>query len=238
MYRSLIAVIASLPFACGSCAALTLTTEEYPPFNMMDARTKTLVGISVEKVTELMRRAHEPNTLDLYPWPRAYQMALQSGDTCVFSTTRTPEREALFAWIGPLVRNDWVIFARADDLRKPKSLADLHPYTLGGYNKDAVGEFLKLQGYKVDFADNDAQNVPKLLAKHIDFWATGELMGHYLAGKAGASIKIVPLFRFKQTELYLACNPSMAPAKVEEFNRILKDMDRDGASAAIERKYQ
>src|ERR1017187_2909507 len=122
MYRLLIAVVVFLTLANASSAAITLTTEEYPPFNMTDSRTKLLTGISVDKVAELMRRAHEPNTISIYPWPRAYQMALETGDTCFFSTTRTPEREALFTWIGPLVHNDWAIFARADDTRKPKSL--------------------------------------------------------------------------------------------------------------------
>ena len=95
-----------------------------------------------------------------------------------------------------------------------------------------------MHGYKVDLAINDALNQKKLLRNHIDFWATGDLLGKYLIGKSGLTGQIVPLFKFKLSELYFACNRSMHPPHAEKFNRLLKEMDRDGASAAIERKYQ
>jgi len=238
MARLIFAALTSLMFVGEPSVALTLTTEEYPPFNMLDETTRQPTGITVDKVVELMRRAQEPFTIASYPWPRAYQMALQTEDTCVFSTSRTPEREALFTWIGPLAKSDWAIFARADDVRKPKTLEDVRPFTIGGYNNAATGEYLKLHGYKVDLAINDALNPQKLLRNRIDFWATGELLGKYLIGKAGLTGQIVPLFKFELSELYMACNRAMNSQRAEKFNRILKEMDRDGSSAAIERKYQ
>lgn len=238
MARLTLAAATFLVFICNQSTAVTLTTEEYPPFNMLDERTKEPTGITVDKVVELMRRAREPFTITSYPWPRAYQMALQTENTCVFSTSRTKEREALFTWIGPLAKSDWAIFARADDVRKPKTLEDVRPFTIGGYNNAATGEYLKLHGYKVDLAINDHLNIQKLLKNRIDFWATGDLLGKYLIGKAGLTGQIVPLFKFELSELYVACNRSMNPQRADEFNRILKEMDRDGSSAAIEKKYQ
>lgn len=238
MPRLIFAAVIFLISVCEHSAALTLTTEDYPPFNMPDERTKEPTGITVDKVIELMHRAHEPFTITVYPWSRAYQMALQTEDTCVFSTSRTPERETLFTWIGPLAQSDWAIFARANDARKPKSLEDVKPFIIGGYTSAATGEYLKLRGYKVDLASSDALNMQKLMKNHIDFWATGELMGKYLVGKAGLTNQIVPLFKFQLSELYLACNHAINPQRAEKFNRILKEMDRDGTSAAIERKYQ
>jgi len=238
MARLFLVAVTFLIFACDASAALTLTTEEYPPFNMLDEHTKEPTGITVEKVVEVMRRAREPFTITSYPWPRAYQMALQMENTCVFSTSRTPEREALFTWIGPLAKSDWTIFARANDGRKPRSLEDVRPFTIGGYNNAATGEYLKLHGYTVDLAIDDSLNMQKLLRNRIDFWATGDLLGKYLIGKAGLTDQIVPLFKFELSELYMACNHAMNPQRAEKFNRILKEMDRDGSSAAIERKYQ
>jgi len=238
MGTRILAVVILLTFLCGPSTALTLTTEEYPPFNMLDERTQTPTGITVDKVVELMHRAHEPFTITSYPWARAYQLAQQREDTCVFSTSRTPEREALFTWIGPLAQSDWAIFARAKDTRSPKSLEDVRPYIIGGYNNAATGEYLIQRGYKVDLASNDALNMQKLLRKHIDYWATGELMGKYLIRKEQLNGQIVPLFKFELSELYMACNRTMDPQRADNFNRILKEMNRDGSSAAIERKYQ
>ena len=219
-------------------AKLILVTEEYPPFNMSEPASGLLRGISVEKVNELMRRAKQPFSMNLYPWTRAYQMGMQMEETCVFSTTRTPEREAMFRWIGPLVSNNWTIFARVDDKRNPKTIEDLRPYLVGGYQSDAVGEYLKQQGFDVDLAVAESDNPRKLMIKRFDFWASGELLGSWLIRTHGYAGKIRPLFNFKQTEMYLACHPKMASERVEKFNQILREMVSDGSSAAIEKKYR
>lgn len=238
MHRYWLAVLAlGVPFwAAGE--PLILTTEDAPPFNMIDPHTGVISGVATDKVIELMRRAGESYTLSSYPWSRAYLLAQQNKDTCVFSTTRTPERESHFKWVGPLVRNDWAVFARADDTRRTSTLADLQPYTLGGYRDDAVGVFLKERGFTVDVANYDAQNVQKLMHKRIDFWTTGELSGQYLIRENGYQGQIIPLFTFHHTELYLACNPAIETRRIEHLSRLLQEMNQDGSSAAIERRYK
>lgn len=217
---------------------LVLATEEYPPFNMTNPKTNEITGISTDKVLELMRRADEKYQLKVYSWSRAFMMGQKEPNTCVYSTTRTPEREAQFKWVGPLVKNNWVVFAKAGDTRKPKALEDLRPYVMGTYRNDAVERFLKLEGFKVDTANYDADNPKKLLYGRFDFWATGELLGLAILKEQGLLNQIVPLFTFSQTELYLACNPDMAQAHIDKLNQILRDMERDGTSAAIEKKYK
>ncbi|QJQ06398.1 ABC transporter substrate-binding protein [Undibacterium piscinae] len=232
-----------LAFCCSAHAKtadahLILTTEDYPPFNIVDPNNGNLSGISTEKVKEIMHRSGETYTISAYPWARAFQMARTDANTCVFSTTRMPEREAMFKWVGPLVKNNWFVFARADDTRKPKSLEDLRPYIMGIYRNDAVGEFLTSKGFKTDIANADADNPRKLLIQRFDFWATGELLGLAILKNQGLQGKIVPRFQFNQTEMYLACHPAIAPERIELFNQILKDIEHDGTAAAIEKKYK
>ncbi len=238
-------VLSVLAMALPVCSALAaetvtlhLTTEDYPPFNIVDARTGRISGIATEKVLELMHRAGEVVSLSAFPWSRSFRMGQQLPNTCVFSTTRTPEREPLFKWVGPLVKNRWVIFARADDPRSPKTLEDLRPYVLGVYRNDAVGEFLAGKGFKTDVANLDADNPRKLLIGRFDFWATGELLGLDILRHQGLSEQIVPLFPFNNTEMYLACNKGMAQKRIDRFNQILHQMERDGTAGAIERKYK
>jgi len=126
MVRLIFAVVTFLIFVCKPCAALTLTTEEYPPFKLLDEHTKEPIGITVDKVVELMHRAHEPLTIASYPWALAYQLALQSEDTCVFSTSRTPEREALFTWIGSLAKRDWAKIAGILEGKKKQRCGNAH----------------------------------------------------------------------------------------------------------------
>jgi polar amino acid transport system substrate-binding protein len=84
-------------------------------------------------------------------------MAKNNLDTCVYSTSRTPGREELYKWVGPLVSNNWVLFARADDVRRPKSLEDLRPYTIGTYSNDAIAEYFSLKGFSTELAATESR---------------------------------------------------------------------------------
>jgi polar amino acid transport system substrate-binding protein len=227
-----------LSLISGSALGLTLTTEDYPPFNIVDAKTQMVSGISAEKISELMKRAKQTYTITAFPWVRAYQMGQREKDTCVFSTTRTPEREALFQWVGPLVRNNWYIFARQGDIRAPKNMQELKPYSIGAYRGDAIAEYLIKNGFKVDLAKVDEENPQKLLNNRFDFWASGELLGLSILKKKNLQDKISPIFLFNQTDMYLACNLNIDKNKISLFNKILQDMDRDGSNLAIENKYR
>lgn len=224
--------------ASANPSVLTLTTEDYPPFNIVNSRTGQITGVATDKVVELMRRAHEKISITAFPWSRAFQMGQKLPNTCVFSTTRTPEREPLFKWVGPLVKNRWVIFARADELHKAKTLEELRPFVLGIYRNDAVGEYLIAKGFKTDIANQDSDNPRKLLAKRFDYWATGELLGLEILRNQELKEQIVPLFPFNDTEMYLACNKDMAQKRIDSFNRILQQMEHDGTAQAIEKKYK
>ncbi|MEN9656746.1 MAG: hypothetical protein RL571_211 [Pseudomonadota bacterium] len=218
--------------------ALTLTTEDYPPFNIVDAKSQQVSGISTEKVIEVMARAKESYTITAYPWVRAYQLAQKERATCVFSTTRTPEREALFQWVGPLVKNNWYIFAKQGDSRAPKNLDELKPYSIGAYRGDAIAEYLLKNGFKVDLAKADEENPQKLLKDRFNFWATGELLGLAILKRKNLSDKISPILLFNQTEMYLACNLNIDKKKIDLYNKILQSMDKDGSNLAIENKYR
>ena len=215
-----------------------LVTEDYPPFNIVNPKTGEVTGLSTEKVQELMRRAGEKYSITAYPWARSIQMAQNNPETCVFSTSRTPGREQLYKWVGPLVKNNWVIFARADDTRHPKTLEDLRVYVIGSYRNDAIAEYFSLKGFNTELASTDADNPRKMLAGRFDFWASGELLGWEILKQQGLSKMIVQLFTFNQTDMYLACNTTMSQAKIDRWNQILKEMDKDGTNAAIEKKYK
>ena len=239
MRLSLILANLGALFALNATAqTLTLTTEDYFPFDIVNAKTGTFSGISTDKVIELMRRSGEKYTVAAYPWARSFQMARNDTNTCVFSTTRTPERETMFKWIGPIATMNMMIFARADDARQPKTLEHLRPFVIGTYRNDAVGEFFATRGYKTDLANSDNDNPRKLLYGRFDFWATEELHGKAILKKQELNEKIIPLFRFKQDSLYLACNPGMTNKRKKRLDQILKKMERDGTVAAIEKKYR
>jgi len=69
-----------------------------------------IAGVATDRLVAALKRADIPYRISVYPWLRAYDMALKDPFTCVYSTNRTPEREALFSWVGPLAQDGWAIF--------------------------------------------------------------------------------------------------------------------------------
>lgn len=216
--------------------SLILTTEDAPPFNYSRDNGKTIEGSATEVIHALFKRAEIDYTIKMYPWVRAIEMGHYDKNTCVYSTTRTEEREKSFLWVGPIAPNDWTFFAKADSTITLNSLEDARQYKIGGYRGDAVTLFLQGQKMKIDEAGNDEQSVQKLNAGRIDLWATGISAGPFISAKM--NIKVKPLLSFKKTELYLACNTSVAQATIDKLNTTLQAMTADGTIEAINKKYQ
>ena len=211
---------------------LRLLTEEYPPFNMV-VQGK-LTGVSTGIVRALMARQRINYTMEVVPWQRAITTARDVPNACVFSMSRTPERENNYQWIGPLVENEWVLFAREGEVRKPKDLEDARGMRIGSYAGDAIVHYLRERGHQVDVAPADANNPRKLMAGRIDYWATGKLIGFYILQQEAPS-DIVPVLSFNKTRMYLACHRSLDSKLVEQLNAQLGQLARDGS---IERIYQ
>jgi len=178
---------------------------------------KTVVGSATEAIQEMFNRTGMEYTIALFTWMRAITMARNDKDTCVYSTTRTEEREKDFHWVGPVASSNWVFFAKADSSIKLESFDDAKKYKVGGYRGDALALYLKGLKFTVDESYYDDQNLKKLEGGRIDLWATGSQNGPYFAKKK--NVKIKPLLKCKQTELYLACNLSVPPDTTATINK-------------------
>lgn len=215
---------------------LEVLTEDYPPFNMQGTENKP-VGLSTEIVEELFKRAGVDYKIKLLPWKRAYEQTLHSTNTALYSTTRTPERETLFKWVGPLVSNNWVFFAKADSAIKVASLEEAKAFSVGGYYGDAAADYLTAQGFsKLQLAPNDRSNAKKLDAGRIQLWATGEYLGPYLAALEKAAVPKA-IYTFRETQMSLAFNKSAPDELIKKLNDTLEVMRQEGVIDAINRKY-
>jgi polar amino acid transport system substrate-binding protein len=214
---------------------LYLATEAAAPHSMLDGTR--VIGIGADTVRELAQRAGIDHTIALLPWKRAYAAALERSDACVFSTTRTPERESLFKWIGPIGEAEWVLMGRADRKLHLDSLDDARGYRIGTYNGDARDQYLRARGFKVDPAPNDLINPRKLMADRIDLWAASLRRGSATLSGMGYGGKIVPVLVFKRTRVYLACNRKVPDALAARMNSALEAMERDGTMRRIVHRY-
>ncbi len=218
-----------------------LFTEDFPPMSMaVDNATSTsdpenITGYSTLIVTELFRRADINYTLELVPWKRAYESALENKNHGVFSTTRTPEREQLFHWISPLVENDWVLMGRPESTFHLQTLQQANNYRIGGYLGDAIAAHLEQEGLTFRYVANDVPNVRKLARNRIDLWPVVQLKGHWLAKSEGESVK--ELFLIKRTIAGLALNKNTDQKIIEKLQQALNELYQDGTIEQIKATY-
>ena len=217
-------------------SALTLTTEDYPPFNFSADGGKTMTGSASEVMNEVLKRTGIKATMSIYPWERAYKAAQDDKETCVFSATRTEAREKLFKWVGPLAADSWTLYAKPDSTITAKTLDDVKKYTIGGYQGDAKAIFLKGKGLKVDETMKDEQNVKKLDAGRIDLWAASSSVGPWVA--KNNNVKIKPIISFQDVQLFAACNLAMPDADIAKMNDAIKAIKSDGTYDKILKNYQ
>lgn len=220
----------------GAAPRLYITTEVSAPTSML--QDGKVIGSATDKVREVMARLGLAYTIELQPWRRAYTAALQRPDACVYSTTRTPEREKLFKWVGPTDEGDWVLLGRADRPLQLRTLEDARKLRIGTSNGDARDEYLRSRGFLVEPVNNDMTNPTKLLMGRIDLWAAGMRPGSPLLEQNGLAGKIVPMLVFNRVKLYLACNPAVPDALVAQMNAALEAMVKDGTVRRIEHRYE
>ncbi|MGQ4878142.1 substrate-binding periplasmic protein [Billgrantia sp. LNSP4103-1] len=186
---------------------IAFNTEEYPPYNYADA-DGSITGSSTELLRTALGAAELNAEFRLLPWARAYTEAQLRERHCVYSTTRTFERESLFTWVGPLTSSTWAAFALEDADIEADSLDDLAGLRVGSFREDAVGQHAASQGVPIVVASAERENIGRLRAGLIDAWVTGEETARFLAAEAGLSLR--RLFAFNEVDLYLACHPSVS----------------------------
>ena len=229
---------ASAAPASESAAAtrLYITTELSAPSSMLERGR--VVGIATDKVREAMNRAGVGYTIHMLPWKRAYDAALQRPNACVYSTTRTPEREPLFKWVGPTDIAQWVLMGRADRKLQVRSIEDARGLRIGTYNGDARDAWLRARGFTTDPTSNDLSNPQKLMLGRIDLWAASLRSGSTVLARYGYDKQIVPLLVFNQIGVYLACNRAVPNHVIGRLNKAFDQISQDGTGRRIERRYE
>ncbi len=231
---------AALAWASCAAHAVTLLTEENPPFNYTEAGK--LTGSATEIVQEIVRRSGLPAKFEVLPWDIAYKRAQGERDTCLFATARLEGRERLFTWIGPLGRNFWGVYGRADFAIPIRTLEDLKPYRIGGVISDAKIEYLRENAVtSIKAVPEDKFNPPRLLLpaddpNHIDLWVTGLYAARDVARAAGvANVKLV--FVAREITVYLACSPQLPSATLKALTDAFEQVKAEGMLERINAAY-
>lgn len=213
--------------------ALTIevVTEEYPPYNYTNNEGR-VVGVVTEIVKELLSRAEFDYTIKSNSWARSYQQAQSQPNVLIYSIVRTPEREAMFKWIGTaMVAHDFVIRLTSRDDIVGNSLQALKQYSFGAVYQDVRAGYFREAGIQPRFAATEALNIKKLLTGRIDMLAIDQLSLLAICNKLELDPAIFfPVLALSGTgsDVSLAMSHSTSDEVVNRLKETLAAMQKDG----------
>jgi len=239
MTRALLTLL-GLVLATSGAHALTLVTEENPPFNYTEQGK--VMGLSTEIVTELGKRSGVPLQIKSMAWEDAYVAAQRDKETCIYSTARLENRERLFTWIGPIATNQWVLIGKSDFAGPLTKVEDARKYRVGVVAKDAKVEFLMEKGV-TDLREvrDDGLVPPRLMLgrddpNRLDLWATSAYGARRTAARANVKdVKVV--MNLHRVPLFLACGRNTTPETVRALNQAFEKAAKDGTIKRISDQY-
>jgi polar amino acid transport system substrate-binding protein len=235
--RILISVLVLLPLP-SFAEKLSILTENLPNLNYLE--NGRLVGYSVDIVKEIQRRVGSTDEIEVFPWARAYNMALREENTILFSVTFTEERKDLFKWVCPLVtKRDILVGLKTSDL-SISSIEDAKRVTrIGTIRGDSKEQLLMSLGFEnLESVSSERQNVRKLVLGRIDLWANKQPGLKATCEQAGIEYDLVEeVLHLRERELCIAFSKFTSNSIVLEWRNTFVNMMEDGTINNIRRKW-
>jgi polar amino acid transport system substrate-binding protein len=219
-------------------AELTILTENLPPLNYV--KDGVLVGPSVEIVKEIQRRVGSHAKILVYPWARAYKMALEDENVVLFSMTYTKVRHDKFKWIGPLAKKKDILVAKKGSGIKIISLEDAKKVKrIGTLRDDTRERLLKRLGFtNLEPVSDEQKNAQKLVLGRIDLWTYKKPGLRTVCELAGVDYnEIEEVYHLREIELMIAFSKKTSDSIVQKWKNAFNEMLTDGTIMQIRRKW-
>lgn len=198
-----------------------------------------VAGPASEVVEASLQRAGLADyRLDLYPWARAYDMALQEPNVLIYLIARTPAREASFKWAGEFMRIDYHLYK----LRERKDvvvtrLQDAKNYSIGVMRDDVRQQYLQSQGFtRLVVSAQNSDNFKKLLNRQVELVPLPEQDAALLCEEAHidiSSLEKIHTLDALSMGLYMAYSRATPDAIVERTRAAFDKLKADGSVARL-----
>ncbi len=224
---------------------IKVVTEEWAPYNYME--NGEVVGVATDVVKATLAKAGIEAEIKVYPWARAYNMALEQENVLIYAIYRSEKRENLFKWICPAnPPNDYFLFKlkkRTDLIIN--SLEEAKKYQVGVMKDDNGHQFLLGKGFEddknLDITSDEDTNLRKLFGERVDFIPGAELTLAARLKKLELSFgeleKTVPMYAGEPDSSCMAFSKQTSDELVERVRAAHEQVKAEGFIEATMEKY-
>ncbi|SFH98544.1 amino acid ABC transporter substrate-binding protein, PAAT family [Pseudomonas guineae] len=219
-------------------AELRLYTEEYRPLSYIE--NGTLTGMAVEVTELLIQRTGQAARIELVPWTRGYHQVQHEANSGLFAMVRTPQREALFQWVGPIALGRTSFYSRRGAGLSIRGVKDVEQFSTLVVPKNWYSyEYLRGQGLKNLYGVPTPQHMVKMF-KHgrIELLVANNLVLDNMLAEQGMRRDEVELqYTFMANNSYIAFSKSTDPALVQRWQQALEQSGHDGSLQRIHQRW-
>jgi polar amino acid transport system substrate-binding protein len=179
--------------------------------------------------------------LKLYPWARAYDMALKEPGVLIYLIARTPVREQQFQWAGEIMTIQYHLYRLRErtDIHV-KTLADAKNYTIGVMRDDVRQQYLQTKGfYRLTVSAQAIDSFNKLIKHQVDLLPLAEADTSGLCLQAHfdcAGLERVLTLDETTVGLYMAYSTSTEASIVQRTRVAFDKLKADGTVRRIMEK--
>jgi ABC-type amino acid transport substrate-binding protein len=209
-----------------------------PPLNYVE--NGVLMGPSVEIVREIQRRVGTEEPIQVYPWARAYKMALEEENVVLFGMTYTKVREDKFKWVGPLATKRDILVAKKGSGIRINRLEDAKNVNrIGTLRDDTRERLLKSHGFtNLESVSDEQLNAKKLALGRIDLWAYKIPGLRTVCDLAGVDYtEFEEVYHLREIDLMIAFSKRTSDSIVQKWEDAFHKIVADGTVMQIQKKW-
>jgi polar amino acid transport system substrate-binding protein len=212
--------ITAINVANAEKVTIEVLAEELYPLHYQE--NDEIIGSSVELIKKIFAKSKLEYTLKIQPWARVYNTALQKENVLLLSIARFKQREALFNWIGPVVKFDYFLYGLAEmKIPEQMKLSEIKKYKIAIIRKTALQQYLTSKDFNNYYlVNNSAQAIKMLFSKRVDLVAgIDTLFMENCHRQQLACHKLKPIYKFKQlhTDIFIAMSKSTDAAIIKQI---------------------
>lgn len=223
---------------------LELFTETFPPYNFY--YQNDVVGINSDVLAKACLVAGVKCSFTLLPWQRSMKEVESEANRGIYSTSRNPQREERFVWVGPIVYSNSCFYRlKSRQEVSVRNNDDLKNYTVGISRGDIYEMVLKGMGLKerehyLTYSQKH-QDVTMFKRGKLDLMIGSSLtLTSQLAVVGLTPNDVEPVLELNDDTLggnYLALNKNTDNAIVTKLQQALDQMKQNGEVERIVSKY-
>jgi polar amino acid transport system substrate-binding protein len=214
-------------------------TENYPPLTFRDAYGN-ITGFGTEIVREIMKKNNQYADIRLTLWSIGYELAQINPNFCLFTMDRTPGRDTLFQWVGPIGTNTTYFYTKNGSgitiasIEEAKNLP-----AVGTVNSWFSDQYLRSLGFTNLVSDGDpVLMTKKLMMGEVQAFVCSSVTFPDIVRDAGyKSSQVVPSFPLMSSDYYIAFSKNTPVNIVNQWQQALDKLKSDGTYDEVYRKW-